>query len=140
MATLQDMRETALFQYNVDIEDGEEYQPDLDGYVNEGYDLLLFALTDIHLGEEPLPLLVQDGDECKLPYWCIRGVADFATYNLYRNGNPQKQSRGDRFLQAFLDVRRMCEQYKNGGDVTVEDDGSITIGKHETPQFINVYP
>lgn len=126
--TLGEMKGRVMFQTNNDAEDLGDFMPHLDGYVNAGYDRLLYAWRKAHLGlgeGEARPLEL-DEDEPALPLWTHEALADFATWLVYRNGNPQKQQRGMQFLNAFLEIElRMLAE---GGEK----------GKRDT--FINIYP
>ena len=87
-----------MFQTNNDADDLGDFLPYLMDYINEGYDRLAFAWTGEHpegLGETDTPLL---------PEWTHHAIADWATWMVYRNGNPQKQNRGYAFRNAFDEV------------------------------------
>lgn len=140
--TFEEMMQRAMFQYNADWDDREDYDPHLDGYVNEGYDLLLYALTEHHLDDLPIfHTLVADTDANevpKVPQWTHLPLCDYATYLLYRNGNPQKQQRGQEYLRNFLQCLSKCEDLR--GKVTVDEEtGTITVSG-DNPQFINYWP
>lgn len=137
--TLMELKSRVLFQYNADEDDLEEYEPAITGYINDGYDQLLDALLERHTGPSPFPVLEFEADTPKLPDWTHSSIADYATWLCYRNGNQQKQSRGQRFLESFLEMlnklksMRASASYDSGtGDITI-DDGNY-------PQFFNVYP
>ena len=52
--TFQEIKETALTQTNNDIEDIDEFLPHLDGYVNEGYDHMVWPMPK-HVGTRSVP-------------------------------------------------------------------------------------
>lgn len=139
--TFEGMMQRAMFQYNADWDDVSDYEPHVDAYVNDGYDQVLYALTSYHLDElEMFPTLVRGVDDAVVPgvpAWTHQPIADFATYMLYRNGNPQKQSRGTYFLQRFNECLSKCKDL--AGKMTFnEETGEMTISK-KPPQFFNVY-
>lgn len=101
--TVGEIKNEVMFQTNNDIEDVEEYLPYLLGYINEGYDKLVYSYTKEHVGETR-PWLEEDSDEPQLPDWSHRALADYGTWLVYRNGNPQKQNRGMAFLSAFNEM------------------------------------
>lgn len=103
---VSDIETAVMFQTNNDMEDVGDFQPCLLGYINEGYDKLLFAYCGLHPAEnsetyKPLKLAT---DIPATPEWTHRALADYATWLVYRNGNTYKQNRGLRFLQAFEEV------------------------------------
>lgn len=101
--TLSELKNRVMFQTNNDVDDVDEYLPYLVGYLNEGYDLLVLALTDEHMAETAY--LAADTDAPSLiPVWAHPAVADYATWLVYRNGNPSKQQRGMQYLRAFNDM------------------------------------
>lgn len=104
--TLNEIRERVLFQTNNDSDDLGDFQPHIEGYINEGYDLLTMAYDRIHVnaeknGDVKYPSLVNASDTPTLPEWMHPALADFATYMIYRNGNALKQNRGMAFWQMF---------------------------------------
>jgi len=102
--TLAALKSQVMFQTNNDDDDVSEFLPHLVGYLNEGYDLLVLALTDEHL--EADAYMADDPDTMPLiPVWAQPAVADYGTWMVYRNGNPSKQQRGMQFLRAFNEVR-----------------------------------
>lgn len=136
------MMQRAIFQYNADWDDYEDYAPHVDAYVNDGYDQILFAITGYHLDElTAYKTLVEGADndvEPGVPAWTHLPICDYATYMLYRNGNPQKQQRGLMFLQNFQDCLAKCKDLANKASVDSET-GEITFSK-ELPQFIHYRP
>lgn len=95
--TLKDIRELVMFQTNNDAEDVGDYSPYLDEYINDGYDRLMYAYKKEHVETR----MSNDVDIPALPVWTHKAIADWATWLVYRNGNPQKQSRGFQFRAAF---------------------------------------
>lgn len=101
--TVGQIKGLVMFQTNNDAEDVGDFLPALMGYINEGYDKLVKACTGVHLqptGEEHRPLS-WDNDVPNLPEHMHKALADWATWCVYRNGNPQKQQRGYVFRSAF---------------------------------------
>lgn len=92
---LDALKRRAVYQAVGDEDELEELTPFIDQYINEGYGRLI-ALAGI----EAAPLVL-DGDEPILPEWMHPAIADFATWALLRNGNPQRQSMGIQFRAAF---------------------------------------
>lgn len=139
--TFEQMMQRAMFQYNADWDDVTDYTPHVDAYVNDGYDQVLYALTSYHLNDLPLfPSLDRDDDADVVPgvpEWTHQPIADYATYMLYRNGNPQKQSRGTYFLQSFRECISKCKDL--AGKMSFDPEtGAMTFNK-KPPQFFNVY-
>ena len=132
----------AIFQYNADWDDIEDYAPHVDAYVNDGYDQVLFAITGLHLDENARyhTLVTGTDDDVApgVPAWTHLPISDYATYMLYRNGNPQKQQRGMAFLQNFEECLRKCKDLANKASVDSET-GEITYSD-KLPQFINYRP
>ena len=118
--TVGEIKDEVMFQTNNDIDDLEEYLPYLMDYINEGYDKLVYAWAKTHCedaGDEvEYPWMTEDTEEPNLPEWTHRALADYATWLVYRNGNPQKQQRGLYFLRAFQEVlnRILAMGGKNG--------------------------
>lgn len=100
-----DIKNQAMAQTGNDADDLSDFLPHLDVYVNEGYDLLVYAWSKKHAGDEDYPLLDGDDDEPNLPWQAHPALADWATWLLYRNGNPQKQQRGIPFQLSFEGMR-----------------------------------
>lgn len=98
--TLREIRERIMFQTQNDAEDLGDYQPHIEGYINAGYDEMVFEI----LGKHPDVLLVEADDEPDLPEWLHISLADYGTWMIYRNGNPVKQQRGMVYLSAFRDA------------------------------------
>ena len=115
--TLAEIKEMVMFQTNNDAEDVGDYLPSLVDYANEGYDLLVYVYDKQHVDEmsADYPPLEMDVDEPNLPGWTHKAIADWATWLVYRNGNPQKQQRGYAFREAFEAIKsRLAAEPKNG--------------------------
>lgn len=108
--TLLDIEQRVLFQSNNDVDDITDYLPAMVDYINEGYDILYVAFKKAHLeastDHAPLSALT---DTPNLPEWSHTAIGDYATYCIYRNGNPSKQQRGQEYLAAFYRVRQQLE-------------------------------
>lgn len=104
--TLSEIKNLVMFQTGNDIEDVTEYEPYIDSYVNEGYDLLLSAMSGKRVPSADYPVLSSDNDTPILPEWAHIGIAYYATYCVYRNGNPQKQSRGQAYINDFERIKQ----------------------------------
>lgn len=99
--TLTEIRNRVLFQTNNDADDLGDFQPYIEGYINEGYDLLTMAYDKKHVGTDEYPTLALASDTPALPDWMHPALADYASYMIYRNGNALKQNRGMAFWQMF---------------------------------------
>lgn len=102
--TVGEIKNEIMFQTNNDVDDLDEFLPYLMDYINQGYDQLVYAWAKEHLGTDDWPWLTADTDIPALPEWTHRGLVDYATWLVYRNGNPQKQERGLPFRSAFLEL------------------------------------
>jgi len=125
--TVEEIKNRVMFQTNNDIDDMEDYMPYLMGYINEGYDRMVYAYEKVHLSDNPEDEyhdLVDDMEEPALPVRMHPPIADWATWLCYRNGNPQKQQRGIPFRNAFDEFL-----------ATIRDEGKSSGG---TRQFINI--
>lgn len=110
--TFDAIRNLVLFQTNNDIIDLPDYQPAIEGYINEGYDILAYEYDNLHLDEvrsgetvAAYPTMEATNDEPNIPEWMHSAIADYATYMMYRNGNAIKQNRGIPYYQKFLEVK-----------------------------------
>ena len=137
--TLEELKTRVIFQVNADEDDLDDYEPALTGYINRGYDRLLWALLEKHLPDGGFVALGAVTDVPKVPEWTHGVLADFATYLVYRNGNPQKQSRGERFLQSFMEVEQQLKQLAGRIESYDDETGEFTFRK-DPPQFYHVYP
>lgn len=120
--TFKEIKEQVMFQTNNDAEDLEDYLPHVDDYVNEGYDRLVRAWAKGHVPTGSYPHMQYDEDIPALPYWTHRAIADYATWLVYRNGNPQKQQRGMAFLQGFQQT--LASISDDGGLAGLNPDGT----------------
>lgn len=130
--TFQKIKEQVMFQTNNDADDLEDFLPHIDDYVNEGYDLLAKAWDRKHVPTGSFPRLKYDDDIPALPYWTHRALADYATWLVYRNGNPQRQQRGTYFLQSFREV--LAKISDEGGASGLNEDGTLK----DYSQFRNI--
>ena len=119
--TLKEIKEQVMFQTNNDADDLEDYLPHINDYINEGYDRLISAWARNHVPAEEFQSLQRDTDIPAIPYWTHRALADYATWMVYRNGNPQKQQRGTYFLRGFQDVLTTISE--EGGKDGLNPDG-----------------
>lgn len=108
--TTAEIKTMVMFQTNNDADDLGDYMPHLMHYINEGYDLLHEAFTREH----PAVPLSRDVDVPVLPDWAHRAIADYATWLVYRNGNPSKQQRGYAFREAFERVKARLLEARGG--------------------------
>lgn len=118
--TVAEIKNAVMFQTNNDADDVGDYLPYLLDYINEGYDMLVFAWDKVHLDSthETYVPLVEDADAPATPEWTHRALADWATWLVYRNGNPQKQNRGYQFRAAFEEIlRKVISEGGSGGRV-----------------------
>jgi hypothetical protein len=102
--TVAEIKQMVMFQTNNDSDDLGDFMPHLLHYINEGYEILLKATGKPGICEAQ-PFLTTDTMSPDLPGWMHRAIADYATWLVYRNGNPSKQQRGYAFRSAFEDVR-----------------------------------
>lgn len=134
--TLDELKAHCMAQTNNDAEDVRDFLPFLDHYLNEGYDILVGVWEPgKHIAEAgAYPILTDDNDAPQIPYWAHRYIADYATWLLYRNGNPQKQSRGERFRLSFEEGKnRLAADGGKAGAALMAAGGSLKY-------IINVYP
>jgi len=131
--TMLEIQEQVMFQTNNDADDLGDYLPHVDDYINEAYDRIAIVWDHQHVPSEAYPRLTEDTDIPNLPEWLHRYIADWATWLVYRNGNPQKQQRGRAYWQHFMDMLSSLADGggKNGID---ESDGS----QKQYRNFINI--
>ena len=157
--TLEQIKNRVMFQTNNDEEDVGDYMPHLTDYINDGYDRLVDAWANTHCGTEEWPWLEEEPepdttetteadvteevteeavtepwtlDVPKTPEWTHKYLADWATWLVYRNGNPQKQQRGYAFMNSF---EEMLKKVRNeGGMEGVNPDGT----RRSYQFFINI--
>ena len=130
--TLLEIKEQVMFQSNNDADDLGDYEPHINDYVNEGYDLIVAVWDNTHINTADYPALEEDSDEPNLPEWIHRALVDWATWLVYRNGNPQKQNRGMAYREAFEQMLNKLSGM--GGKEGLNDDGSLVKYK----KFINI--
>ena len=126
--TLGEIKDQIMFQTNNDAEDVGDYLPHLVDYINEGYDRLMNAWNKTHIPTMEFDRLEIDPDEPELPEWTHRALADWATWLIYRNGNPQKQQRGMAYRNAFEEILlRIADE---GGSSGVDENGNRVLFKY----------
>ena len=130
--TLAEIKNQIMFQTNNDEEDIDDYLPHVEDYINEGYDRLVSAWTKNHTPQADYPRLTADTDVPNLPEWTHRSICDWATWLVYRNGNPQKQNRGLAFRSAFEEV--LARITGEGGAAGLNPDGT----QKKYNKFINI--
>jgi hypothetical protein len=130
--TLSQIQEQIMFQTNNDADDLGDYTPHINDYINEGYDRIVVVWDMSHVPSTGYPALEADSDEPKLPEWIHRYIADWATWLIYRNGNPQKQNRGTAYKFAFEEL--LAKLSGMGGKNGMNEDGSNKRYKN----FINI--
>lgn len=130
--TLLEIKNHIMFQTNNDSEDIEDYLPHVGDYINEAYDRMVSAWTRNHIPQGEYPRLTEDTDVPNLPEWTHRAICDWATWLVYRNGNPQKQQRGYAFRSAFEEV--LAKIAGEGGAAGLNEDGTQKRYKY----FINI--
>ena len=130
--TLSEIKEQVMFQTNNDADDLGDYEPHINDYVNEGYDRIVAVWDNTHVPTTDYPALEEDGDIPNLPEWTHRALVDWATWLVYRNGNPQKQNRGMAYRNAFEEMLNTLSGM--GGKAGLNDDGSQIKYK----KFINI--
>lgn len=103
--TLKEIKAQVMYQTNNDADDLPDFEPHLTDYINEGYDILVMNYTDQHVASDnaEYPPLAAETDVPRLPEYSHRGLVDYATFCVYRNGNAVKQNRGMAFYSAFLE-------------------------------------
>ena len=132
--TYGELKDHVMHQTNNDSEDLGDFLPYLDRYLFEGYDRLLFAWANIHVGDDVMyPAMKNDADVPLLPEWTHNAIADWATWLVYRNGNPQKQSRGMQYRYAFEEV--LARVRASGGAYAAEFGGAN--GENSIQNFKN---
>jgi len=126
--TLGEIKDQIMFQSNNDPEDVDDYLPHLVDYINDGYDRLMNVWNRNHIPTGEYDRLEVDSDELLLPEWTHRALADWATWLVYRNGNPQKQQRGMAFRAAFEEV--LSKLSDEGGEAGLNEDGTRKLFKY----------
>ena len=110
-----------MYQTNNDIDDLGDFTPHINDYINEGYDRIVIVWANKHVPSEDYPLLEKNNDTPNLPQWIHRYIADWATWLIYRNGNPQKQQRGYAFRASFEEI--ISKIAGSGGIEGLDEDG-----------------
>lgn len=131
--TFAEIKAQIMFQTNNDAEDIEDYLPHVNDYINDGYDRLVKAWTKSHhIPDSSYPRLENESDEPNLPEWLHRYICDWATWLVYRNGNPQKQQRGRAYYESFMMV--LSQINGEGGESGLNEDGTTKVYRN----FINI--
>lgn len=120
--TLSEIQEQVMFQSNNDADDLGDFEPHINDYINEGYDRIIQVWDNAHVPSTDYPRLEQESDEPKVPAWIHRFIADWATWLIYRNGNPQKQNRGMAYRASFMDM--LAKLSDGGGKAGLNEDGT----------------
>ena len=122
--TLGEIKYHVMFQTNNDADDIGDYQPHIIDYINEGYDRLVkvWAKQHTRYAKVDYPRLGKDTDVPLTPEWTHRYIADWATWLIYRNGNPQKQNRGMAYRSSFEQMLAMVSD--EGGAAGLDEDGN----------------
>jgi hypothetical protein len=120
--TLREIQEHIMHQTNNDADDLGDYVPHIGEYINEAYDRIVEVWADTHVPSDDYPRLDSDEDEPSLPQWIHRYIADWATWLIYRNGNPQKQQRGMQYRSAFEET--LAKIADSGGADGLNEDGT----------------
>lgn len=130
--TFAELKDHVMFQTNNDSDDLGDYMPHVDDYLNEGYGRVVKIWDNSVVPSEAYPRMEADSDEPLIPEWIHRYIADWATWLVYRNGNPQKQQRGRAYWQSFTDALGMIAD--SGGKDGLNEDGTMKRYRN----FINI--
>lgn len=132
--TLSEIQAQVMFQTNNDADDLGDYTPHINDYINEGYDRIVEVWDHNHVLDTSAeyPPMSMGGDEPNLPGWIHRYIADWATWLVYRNGNPQKQNRGMAYRSSFESM--LASIADGGGKSGINEDGS----QKRYRNFINI--
>lgn len=130
---VQEIKDFVMHQFmDMSPDDVTAYLPYLMVYVNEGYEKLVHAWAKVHVGSDDFPMLVSDNDVPLIPERWHKALCDWATWCMYRNGNQQKQSRGQAYLYAFNEA--LAEILNSGGEAVEGDaDGDGLIDRTGKP-------
>lgn len=130
--TLSEIQEQVMFQTNNDSDDLGDYTPHIDDYINDGYDRIVTIWDNRHVPSDDYPRLENSTDVPNLPEWIHRYITDWATWLIYRNGNPQKQNRGMAFKSSFEElINRIASA---GGKAGLDENGN----PKKYRKFINI--
>ena len=123
--TLKEIKEQIMFQTNNDADDLEDFEPHIVDYINDGYDRIVVVFDHQHVSTDSVmyPTMSEDTDDPNLPEWMHRYLVDWATWLVYRNGNPQKQNRGYAYREAF--ERFLSQLASEGGKAGMNTDGTL---------------
>ena len=100
--TVAEIKRLVVEQFGQTEEEMREHMPKIISYINDGYDLMVDAWKPHkHVGGEEYPRLTRNDETPLVPEWLHGYLADYATYLVYRNHNPQRQQRGIPYLQRF---------------------------------------
>jgi len=130
--TFAEIKNQIMFQTNNDEDDIEDFLPHVNDYINDGYDRLVKVWTKSHTPQDEYPRLENDEDVPNLPVWTHRAICDWATWLVYRNGNPQKQQRGRAYYDMFMDT--LAKLSDEGGKDGLNPDGT----NKQYRNFINI--
>ena len=132
--TLGEIKYHVMFQTNNDVDDIGDYTPHLVDYINEAYDRLVNVWDKQHTryAKVDYPRLGDDADTPLTPEWTHRYLADWATWLVYRNGNPQKQQRGYAYRQSYEDM--LAKVADEGGSAGIDENGNRKLYKN----FFNI--
>lgn len=118
--TVKEIKDFIMHQHmDMSPEDALDYLPYLLVYINEGYEKIVQAWAKARVGSKDFPALISDNDVPNVPERYHKLLCDWATWCMYRNGNAQKQSRGQAYLYAFNDG---LSEIRNAGGEAVEGD------------------
>lgn len=122
--TLGEIKYHVMFQANNDPDDIGDFEPHIIDYINEAYDRLVNVWDRQHtrFARVDYPRLANDTDTPLTPEWTHRYLADWATWLIYRNGNPQKQQRGMAYRESF--ERMLSQVADEGGASGLDEDGN----------------
>ena len=104
--TVGKIKEIALYQTANDIDDIDDFETVLQPYLDEAYDMAVFAFTAKHAGTDEYPALVRDEDTPALPSWMHIKLADWVSWRILADGSPARQQRGMVFRQSFDEAIR----------------------------------
>jgi hypothetical protein len=115
--TVGEIKRLVVEQFGQSPEEARQHMPKIISYINDGYDLMLNAWKPrAHVGDEEYPRLVGNDETPAVPDWLHGYLADYATFLIYRNGNPQRQQRGVPFLSRWLEGLTRLRTEGDGGN------------------------